>query len=198
MDNLVSSLIAGVVSGSVISAIVGLVFHRRTTRIEEEIRSQFQSGLEIFRSRRGWKEQSVAELLGPVYMQLDRTKSAFGRWRDQNFYLEAKVIGEGNRTIRNLLLEKGHLIPPNLLKDAGKLIEHYDYWLEMYESKRLAESPDLKTKFIFAGPQGYPFPRVSAQRFQQTFLSLWNELYGGEADEIGAQSVAEGNTAASR
>jgi hypothetical protein len=185
MDSFISSLIAGVVSGSVISAIVGLVFHRRTTRIEEEIRAQFQSGLEIFRSRRGWKEQSVSELLGPVYMQLDRTESAFVRWGDQNFYLEAKVIGEGNRTIRDLLLEKGHLIPPHLLKDAGKLIEHYDYWLEMYESKRLAENPDLKTKFIFAGPQGYPFPRASAQRFQEAFLSLWNELYSSDADEIG-------------
>jgi hypothetical protein len=177
MDTFVSSLIAGVVSGSVISAIIGLVIHRRTTRIAEEIRAQFQSGLEIFRSRRDWKEQAVSELLGPVYMQLDRTKSAFDRWRDQNFYLEAKVIGEGNRTIRNLLLEKGHLIPPTLLKDAGKLIEHYDYWLEMYESKRLTETPDLKTKFIFAGPQGYPFPGASAQRFQEAFLSLWDELY---------------------
>jgi hypothetical protein len=185
MDNFVSSLIAGVVSGSVISAIVGLVSHRRTTKIEEEIKAQFQSGLEIFRSHRGWKEQAVSELLGPVYMQLDRTESAFGRWRDQNLYLEAKVIGEGNRTIRNLLLEKGHLIPPNLLKDAGKLVEHYDYWLEMYESKRLAESPDLETRFIFAGPQGYPFPGASAQRFQEAFLNLWNELYGSSMGESG-------------
>jgi hypothetical protein len=193
MDSLVSSLIAGVVSGSVISAIIGLVFHRRTTRIEEQIRTQFQSGLEIFRSRRGWKEQAVSELLGPVYMQLDRTKAAFDRWRDQNFYLEAKVIGAGNRTIRDLLLEKGHLIPPHLLKDAGQLIEHYDYWLELYESKRLAENPDLKTTFIFAGPQGYPFPRASARRFQEAFLSFWNELYAGDADG----SAAGGDVAAS-
>jgi hypothetical protein len=182
MEDFFSSLLAGAVSGSVIATIVGLVFHRRTTRIEEEIKAQFQSSLEIFRSRRSWKEQSISELLGLVYMQLDRTKSAFDRWRDQNLYLEAKVIGEGNRTIRNLLLEKGHLIPPTLLKDSGQLIEHYDYWLEMYESKRLAESPDLKTEFIFAGPQGYPFPRASAQRFQDEFLRLWDELYAGAAD----------------
>jgi hypothetical protein len=190
MDNFLSSLIAGVVSGSVISAIVGLVFHRRTTSIEEQIRAQFQSSLEVFRSRRGWKEQAVSELLGPVCMQLDRTQSAFDRWRDQNLYLEAKVIGEANRTIRDLLLEKGHLMPPNLLRDAGKLVEHYDYWLEMYERKRLAESPDLETPFIFAGPQGYPFPRASAQRFQEAFLSLWDELYGSSTDESGTQPIA--------
>lgn len=178
MESLIDSLIAGIVSGSVISAVVGLLVHRRTTMIGEEIRTQFQKSLDVSRSRREWKEQSLSELLGPVYMQLDRTERAFKRWTSKNLYLEAKIIREGNLTIRNLLLEKGYLIPPELLDDAGRLVEHYDRWLEEFEKQRLSENPELNAPFTFVGPAGYPFPRDAAHRFQETFSKLWDELYG--------------------
>jgi hypothetical protein len=113
-------------------------------------------------------------------MQLDRTKRAFDRWTDKSPFIEKKIIGEGNKTIRDLLLGKGHLIPPNLLNDAGRLVEHYDRWLEEFEKKRLAENPDLETRFIFVGPAGFPFPTDSDERFRQAFQSLWKELYGAD------------------
>jgi hypothetical protein len=71
------------------------------------------------------------------------------------------------------------LIPPELLEDAGKLVEHYDVWLEKFEKQRLAEQPDLETPFTFVGPEGYPFPRQSAQRFKDKFREYWGQLYGG-------------------
>jgi hypothetical protein len=88
------------------------------------------------------------------------------------------VIREGNLAIRDLLLQKGHLIPPELLEDAGLLVEHYDRWLEEYEKQRLAEHPDLDAPFTFVGPQGYPFPGKADRRFRAAFKSLWVELYG--------------------
>lgn len=160
-------VLAALLSGAVASSIIGVIFHRYVTRIEQEIKSQHT-----------WKEQSVSSLLGPVNMQLDRTKRAFDRWTAKNLYLEAKVIKEGNQTIRDLLLAKGHLIPPELLEDAGKLIEHYDVWLEKFEKQRLANKPDLDSAFTFVGPEGYPFPRQSADRFQEKFRDYWKELYG--------------------
>lgn len=87
------------------------------------------------------------------------------------------MIREGNQTIRDLLLEKGYLIPPELLEDAGKLIEHYDVWLEKFEEQRGSEKPDLESSFVFAGPEGYPFPRQAADRFQEMFRAYWNDLY---------------------
>lgn len=161
-------ILAALLSGAVVSSVMGLIFHKYVTRAEQEIKSQ-----------RVWKEEAVSELLGPVNMQLDRTKRAFDRWTSKNLYLEAKVIKEGNETIRDLLLTKGHLIPPELLEDAGKLIEHYDVWLEKFEKQRKAEKPDLESSFTFVGPEGYPFPRQSANRFQEKFQEYWKELYGG-------------------
>lgn len=155
-----------VISGGVVSTVMGIVFKGFVTRVEAEITSN-----------RVWKEASVAELLGPVNMQFIRTKRAFDRWNKKNLFLEAKVVKVGNETIRNLLLEKGHLIPPELLEDAGKLIEHYDVWLEKFENQRLSESPNIDTAFIFVGPDGYPFPSKSEKIFKDKFNEYWNDLY---------------------
>ncbi len=60
------------ISATVISAVIGLVFKGFLTKIEAEVKS-----------RRTWKEESVAELLAPINMQFDRTKRAFKRWSSQ-------------------------------------------------------------------------------------------------------------------
>ena len=57
-------------------------------------------------------------------MQIERTGNAFRRLKVKTLYLEAQILGEGNKCIRDLLLLHGHLIPPELLNDAGSLIQH--------------------------------------------------------------------------
>ncbi len=133
--------------------------------------------LAVFQSNRSWREKSVSDLLGPIYMQFDRTKRAFKRYNSQNLFLEAKVIMEGNLAIRDLLLTKGHLIPPELLEDAGELVQHYDRWLEEFHKIRSKENPDLNTPFVFVGTQGFPFPSDSEEKFKKKFKEMWNELY---------------------
>ena len=141
--------------------------------IQEEIRAQF----DILRSRRIWKEQSVSELLGPMNMLLDRTNLAFERWGENDLFLEAEIIAKSNQKIRDLLLEKGYLIPPNLLIDASKLIEHYDRWLQEYDDNRRTKEPKQQDKFTFVGTKGFEFPRKSADKFQKIFKEYWEELY---------------------
>lgn len=157
---------SAIISGGVVSAVLGLFFKGFVTRVEAEVKS-----------RRTWKEESVSELLGPLNMQFDRTQRAFKRWKSQDLYLEAKVVKVGNEVIRDLLLNNGHLIPPELLDDAGKLIEHYDVWLEKFEEQRSSENPNLETKFVFVGPDGFPFPTKSEEKFRTTFNEYWAELY---------------------
>jgi putative intracellular protease/amidase len=119
MDDFIKLLLAGILSGTVISSVVGLLLYRRTTKIAEDIKSEYAKSMTIFESSRSWKEKSVALLLGPLYMQFDRTQRAFDRWQDKNLYLEAKVIREGNLTIRDLLLSKSDLIPPERFWEIG-------------------------------------------------------------------------------
>lgn len=161
-------VVAALISGTFVSAVAGVLFTGYVTRVTEEVRSQ-----------RTWKERSVADLLGPMNIQFDRTKRAFDRWQKKNLYLEAKVIKVGNETIRDLLLTKGHLVPPELLDDAGKLVEHYDVWLEVFERQRGGKEPDLKSAFVFAGPEGFSFPHEAEEKFRATYRKYWQDLYGG-------------------
>ena len=167
MDIGILELVASaVISGSVVSLIGSVLVKPYLTRIESEVKS-----------RRNWHEESVAELLGPLNMQFLRTKRAFERWQSQNLYLEAHIVRTGNETVRDLLLSKGHLIPPDLLDDAGLLIEHYDVWLEKFEKQRMSDNPDMESSFVFVGPDGYPFPSQSEERFRQRFREYWALLY---------------------
>jgi hypothetical protein len=177
--SLVQSISTAVLSGSVVAALIGFFGKRHVASIENEIRVRFEALAARTGSQRLWKEQCVSMLLGPVNMQLDRTERAFRRWNAQNLYLEAKVIGEGNRCIRDLLLANGHLVPGDLLEDAGKLIEHFDRWLEEFERLRAKEEPALDHKFVFVGigKDAIPFPRASADKFQLRFREMWVELY---------------------
>lgn len=159
-------LLTAILSSAVVSTVIGIALHGFKTRAEARAKSQYS-----------WKEQSVTELLAPLNMQFERTERAFGRWNSKNLYLEMKVVKVGNETIRDLLLTKGHLIPPDLRAEAGSLVEHYDVWLEKFEKQRLSENPDLDAPFVFVGPDGYPFPSKAERKFRETFKSYWDDLY---------------------
>src|SRR5215469_2396060 len=161
------------------SAIGAFVLLGYRTRIPEAIRNEFQRSLELFKSRRSWEESAVADLLGPMYAQFDRTASAFNRWKAQNLYIEAKVIREGNTAIRDLLLQKAHLVPPELRDSAKLLVDHYDHWLEEYERVRETKQPGLHdpVDFVFT----YDFPHDAETRFRETYKQIWTALYGGTA-----------------
>src|SRR6266403_1743780 len=131
-----SSLAQSLLSGSVMAVVLTLVLSRTT---------------DIFRSRRTWKEKSVAELLGPLYMQFERTKRAFNRYSVKNTYLEAQVLREGNLAIRDLLIRNVYLIPPHLVEDAARLVAHYDRWLEQYELLRSSPNSQPNSPVCF-GP----------------------------------------------
>lgn len=108
-----------------------------------------------------------------MYIQFDRTKRAFDRWDGKNLYLEANVIREGNTIIRDILLTKGHLIPSDLLEHAGKLIDHYDNWLEEFDRVRIKKESGENVAFFFT----YDFPRDSVAAFKESFRKIRDELY---------------------
>jgi hypothetical protein len=170
--------LGGFLGSGVAAAILGLVFLRHTKTLESEIKAQFDQRFKVFESTRTWKQLALAELFGPLYMQFERTKRAFGRWKGQNLYLEAHVVREGNQVARDLLLSKGHLLPPQLIEDAARLIEHYDAWLEAFDRIRGGATPAIETPFVFVGPGGYPFPKDAEGRLKAEFHALQKTLYG--------------------
>ena len=167
----------GLVGSSLATAVFGLLALKHSKTLEAQIKGLFDERLKVFESKRAWKQQALSELFGPLYMQFERTRRAFGRWNAKNIYLEAKVMREGNETARNLLLAKGHLIPPELIEDAGALIEHYDAWLEEFDRVRGANAHASNEQFVFVGTKGHPFPSKAEVAFKVQFKRLQTELY---------------------
>jgi hypothetical protein len=166
----IAQMVVSLFTGGIGAAVVGTFLNRRLTAI-----------LDVWRSRRTWEERSVAELLGPVFIQLDRTKRAFERWEKQNLFLEAEVVREANLAIRDLLLGKPHLIPPTLRKAASELILHYDVWLEEFDRLRAEQSSGKgRVDFVFVGPKGFPFPTKADEAFTHAFEEAWKRLYASD------------------
>jgi len=92
--------------------------------------------------------------------------------------LEVKVTKEGYQAIRDLLLQRGHLIPPELIESAAQLLEYYDLWLEKFEKQRLDTEPTLESLFEFPSPEGFRYPIEAENRFRKKFQEYWKDLYG--------------------
>jgi len=170
--------LGGLLGSSVATAVLGAVLLRWSRTVESEIKSHFDRQFSVFQSTRAWKQQSLSELFGPLNMHFERTKAAFDRWNGKNLFLEAQVVRQGNQTIRDTLLAKGHLIPPSLVPHATQLVVHYDVWMEAFDRIRGEASPSPNTPFVFVGPEGYPFPHEAEEAFKQEFARLQCELYG--------------------
>jgi hypothetical protein len=178
-----SALVAGLLSGTLISAVLALITRGYSLRQESKIQDQFRHVLETRQSR--WA--LLQEVLGPVCAHLARTSLAFRRWHEKNLYLEQHIIGESNSEIRKILLAKYHLLTPELRIHAMSLIQHYDRWLEEFEMQRRTQNPAGKdSAFVFTGPQGYPFPAEA----ERAFVAALDETYR----QLAAPSEGEGQS----
>jgi hypothetical protein len=171
--SLQSALVAGLLSGSVIAAVLGLVTRRYSLRQESEIQDQFRRLVETRESR--WA--LLQDVLGPVCAHLQRTGMAFRRWHEKNLFLEQQIIYESNAEVRRILLAKYHLLTPELRPYAMEFVQHYDRWFEEFEKQRRSQNPSEGTAtFVFTGPQGFPFPRKAEQAFEAALDQTYAQL----------------------
>jgi hypothetical protein len=141
------------------------------TRVRDVVRLAFPAEITAMLFTR-IDRMALEELFSPLVLQFKHTTEAFERWSSKNLYRDTKIIRDGNTIARDLLIDRAHLVPPDLAEDARKLIEHYDRWLEEYQRRVGDAEPDDNAQFPFAGPMGHPFPIDSKRRFVQQFEML--------------------------
>ena len=173
-------VLAGLLSGGVIAALMTLVAHKYQTHTEEAIKAEFAE----IRSARAWREKILATVVGPVVMHLDRTDRVSRRYRQdaakkKPSYLDARTMRESNEAVRAILLANGHLIPEELREHSHRLIEHYDVWIRRFDEKAAAGTPAPDTPFDiqFVEPR---FPRDATDAFRRVYESMRGELLGLE------------------
>lgn len=137
---------------------------------------------------------TFVELLLPMKVHFDRTRQAFKEWVSSmpttpNEKIE-DAIKASNSVIRNLLINKWHLIPADLRADALQLIKHYDAWQAEYDRLRPGGVRDPEVPFVFVGPKGVPFPRNA----EEDFLSRYEKMAAGSSHSKSGADPAEGDS----
>lgn len=116
-------------------------------------------------------ERMLMEVLGPVHMQMKRAEAAYRSYLDDGRkFIYTLVLRDSNAAVKDLLLERGYLLPAALQDDALQLIEHLDIWLIKWHELRERTNPSLDDPFVFANESVYP--KRSAQNLEAAYAAI--------------------------
>ncbi len=170
MKELINTTIQAVIEAILISGILGYFFLKREERLKKTIEEEFKKRDKFFDNRFFYKKRSFEELLSPIKLQLIRSKITLTGYDAHNEFKE-KILKECNKNIRKLLLEKGYLIPVDLMPFTEKFIKHYDEWLQVYQQIRVLKN-DNTASYVFT----YDFPHDAEEAFTAKYELLRKEL----------------------
>lgn len=165
-----NDLLQTVLQAILVSGILGFFFMQREERMKKTIEEEFKKRDKFFDVRFNFKLRVLEEVLAPIKLQLIRSKTTLSSYDANNEYRE-KILKECNEKIRDLLLEKGHLIPQELMPAAEKFITHYDEWLQAYKETRKLRADDT-ARHVFT----YNFPHDAKKAFNETYNAYRKEL----------------------
>jgi hypothetical protein len=170
MDTVTEVVIKVLIEAILISGILGFYFSKREERMKKTLEEEFRKRDMFYDTQFGFKLKSLEELLAPVKLQLIRSKIAITGYTANNDYRE-KIIKECNETIRKILLDKGHLIPADLMPFTVRFISHFDEWLQAYRDQREMQN-DNKQSHVFV----YSFPHDAEKAFNDKYDEYRKEL----------------------
>lgn len=169
MSTLVEIFIKIFVEAILISGVIGYFITKREERLRKTIEEELKKRDMFFNTRFNYKLRALEELLAPVKLQLIRSKIALQGYNAGNEYRE-KILKECNETIRKVLLEKGHLILPDLIPYTEKFISHYGEWLQAYQQAREIKN-DKAIKHVVT----YNFPHDAEGKFIEKYNAYRQE-----------------------
>lgn len=170
MESLTELFIQILMESLLITGILGYIFTRREERMKRTIEEEFRKRDRFFESQFDFKLRSLEELLAPVKLQLIRSQLALRGYTPNNAYRE-NILKECNERIMGLLLERGHLIPEDLLDHAQDFIRHFDNWLQEYRRVR-EDQHDENKRLVFT----HDFPKAAETAFLAKFDAYKEEL----------------------
>ena len=170
MDAILTETIKVIIQSLMVSGILGYFFLNREERLKKTIEAEFKKRDTYFNAQFNYKSRALEEVLGPIMMQLKRSSIALNTYKPNDRYREA-ILKSCNETIRDLILTKGYLIPPDLMPDASEFLKHYDGWLQHYNQLRVVDK-NMEASFVFT----YDFPHKAEQRFYEKYKKYREDL----------------------
>lgn len=170
MEELINSILKAVIEAILVTGILGYFFLKREETLKRSIEEEFKKRERFFDTRFNHKLRALEELLAPIKLQLIRSNITIQGYDANNEFRE-NILKECNENIRKLLLEKGYLIPADLMSHAEKFIKHYDEWLQAYKEIREIKN-DTSVKHVFV----YSFPHDAEDAFVEKYEVYRKEL----------------------
>jgi hypothetical protein len=170
MTDITQIFIKSFIETILVSGLIGYFIMQREERMKKTIEEEFKKRDKFFDAGFNFKLRALEELLAPIKLQLMRSVITVNHYKANDAYRE-KILKECNEAIRDLLLQKGFLIPSDLLPSAEKFINHYDEWLQVYEENRSIQN-NTERAHIYT----YNFPRDAEQAFVDKYEAYRNEL----------------------
>lgn len=170
METLTEIAVKIFIEGILVSGIIGFFFSKREERMKKTIEEEFKKRDKFFDAQLNFKLRSLEELLAPIKLQLIRSGITLRGYDANNEYRE-KILKECNETILALLLEKGYLIPSDLIPFSEKFIYHYDEWLQAYKNNRELQNK-AEIKHVFT----YNFPKDAEKAFLKKYEEYRKDL----------------------
>ncbi|MBL7739455.1 MAG: hypothetical protein JNK14_09555 [Chitinophagaceae bacterium] len=108
------------------------------------------------------------ELTGQLYMNLKRSETAYKEYLGNGkTFRYARILRVYNEKIRQLVMEKGYLLPHHLQQDGLDLVSHYDVWMQKWDELKEQINPSPDDEFVF--PNSVTFPKEAARHLEQEY-----------------------------
>jgi len=119
------------------------------------------------------------ELTGQLYMNLKRSETAYREYlQGGKTFMHARILRQYNEKIRELILEKGHILSEHLQENALELVAHYDIWMQKWDELKASLRPSPGDEFVF--PNNSTFPKEAATKLEQEYKRLKEYIIDAE------------------
>ena len=115
------------------------------------------------------------KLTGQIYMNLKRSAAAYKEYlHGGKTFMFAMILRQYNEKIRELILEKGWLLPAGLQEDGLALVSHYDIWMQKWDELKKSLNPSPDDQFVF--PNNATFPKDAARNIEEAYQLLKQQI----------------------
>src|ERR1700752_3772838 len=123
MGDFLKIILGSSVLTTILTSTYAYFLQKRTERSTALLKREFEILSQAQNTDFEWKKKTT-ELLGQVYIHLNRTRLSFeNKYSKLTTYdevYEDEVVFVSNKKIHDLLLDNGHYLPPELLEQAAR------------------------------------------------------------------------------
>ncbi len=113
------------------------------------------------------------EFLSPLYLLMQLSRVAYGKYMQNKIYLHALAIRSSNQKIYDWVMAHLSLVPDSIQEDILQILNHYDIWMAQFSEFERDKQPRLEDPFIFYHIDNQSaFPKAAEQKIFDYYFQI--------------------------